>query len=410
MLSQLHGDGTARRWRRCDPRATPRAYAARVRLLVIAARMPRAGGKGDQQRTASFLHHLASLHDITLVAPGTERDVELAGLPATIDTRAVAPGGVPRRAGRACAALLRGRPAQVGWLVPSQMRRLVVALARDHDLALFVTCRAWWGPLGVPTVVDHVDAMSLNQRRRARGPEPAAIRVAARLESIALRRHERRITASVTEQIATAEEDAAVLDGKAPVTVIPVAWDGPPVVADPPDMVRDIDMILTGSMRYPPNVAAARRFATDIVPLVRRQLPDATAWVVGRDAARLRLPGVEIASDVPDLHAFLRRAKVALAPLEGATGTPYKVLEAAACGAAVVTTRSIAERFSLPGETATTHAEFADRVVLLLADEQRRRAAVLAGAVTVRQHSGAAMAARLHEVLLRAAAGRDGRS
>lgn len=372
--------------------------------------MPRVGGKGDQQRTASFLHHLAPLHDITLVAPGTRRDAELSELPGGIQMRVIAPGGIPRRAGRACAAVLRGRPAQVGWLLPTQMRRVVSALAGDHDLALFVTCRAWWGPLGVPMVVDHVDALSLNQRRRARGPEPVPIRVVAWLESVALRRHERRIAASVAEQIATADEDAAVLAGGAPVTVIPVAWDGPAVAADPPDAVRDIDMILTGSMRYPPNVAAARRFATDIVPLVRRHRPDATAWVVGRDAARLRLPGVEIASDVADLHAFLRRAKVALAPLEGATGTPYKVLEAAACGAAVVTTPSIADRFSLPGETATTHAEFADRVVLLLADERRRRAAVLAGAATVRDHSGAAMAARLHEVLVRAAASRDERS
>ena len=365
--------------------------------------MPRAGGKGDQQRTASFLHYLAPLHDITLVAPGTPHDVEHAGLLPAIDVRAVAPGGVLRRVGRAVAALLRGHPAQVGWLIPSEVRRLVATLAGDHDLALAVTCRAWWGPLGIPTVVDHVDALSLNQARRARGPEAVPIRLAARLESVALRRHERRIAASVAAQVATAAEDAEVLAGAAPVTVIPVAWDGLPIGDDPPDAERDIDMVVTGFMRYPPNVAAARRFADAIVPLVRRRMPDATAWIVGRDAARLRLPGVKVASDVPDLYAFLRRAKVALAPLEGATGTPYKVLEAAACGAAVVTTPAIAERFSLRCPTAVTDAEFAERTVALLADDELRRAAVRDGAAIVRNHSGAAMAARLEQVLRGAA-------
>ena len=300
--------------------------------------------------------------------------------------------------------MLRGQPAQVGWLIPSEMRRLVAMLTGNHDLALVVTCRAWWGPLGIPTVVDHVDALSLNQARRARGPEAAPIRLAARIESVALRRHERRIAASVAAQVATAAEDAAVLTGAAPITVIPVAWDGAPAGDDPPDALRDIDIVVTGVMRYPPNVAAARRFAGTIVPLVRRRLPAATAWVVGRDAAGLRLAGVEVASDVPDLHAFLRRAKVALAPLEGATGTPYKVLEAAACGAAVVTTPAIAERFSLRCPTAVTDAEFAERAVALLADDDLRRAAVRDGAAAVRDHSGAAMAARLEQVLRRAAA------
>jgi hypothetical protein len=376
-----------------------------VRLLVIAARMPRVGGKGDQQRAASFLHHLAPLHDITLVAPGTPDDVELAQLPTAIDVRVIAPGGLTRRAGRAVACVSRGRPAQIGWLLPSQMRRVVGALVGEHDLALAITCRAWWGPLAIPTVVDHVDALSLNQRRRARGPEAAPIRLAALLESVALRRHERRIAASVAAQVATAAEDAGVLEGAAPVSVIPVGWDGPLLLGETPDAVRDIDVIVTGAMRYPPNVAAARRFAGAIVPLVRRSCPDATAWVVGRDAARLRLPAVEIASDVRDLHAFLRRAKVALAPLEGATGTPYKVLEAAACGAAVVAAPAIAERFSLRCQTALTDEEFADRVVALLTDDALRQAMVRDGAAAVREHSGAAMAARLEQVLVRAAAG-----
>jgi glycosyltransferase involved in cell wall biosynthesis len=151
-------------------------------------------------------------------------------------------------------------------------------------------------------------------------------------------------------------------------------------------------------MRYPPNRDAAEWFASEILPEVRRRRPGTTAWVVGRDASSLRLSGVEIASDVPDLLAYLRRAKVAIAPLRMGTGSPYKVLEAAASGAAVVATPWAAQGFGLPAAGEGAQA-LARRTVELLENEALRAEQARAGLAVARRHRGDRLARRLEEVL-----------
>jgi glycosyltransferase involved in cell wall biosynthesis len=125
--------------------------------------------------------------------------------------------------------------------------------------------------------------------------------------------------------------------------------------------------------------------------------------VVGRAADRLALEGIEVAADVPDLHAYLRRARVAVLPLEGGTGSPYKVMEAAACGAAVVTAPWAARVFSMTAVEACDSATFAAQTLRLLRDESARRDAATAAQAAVRAQSGEALARRLESVLLAAA-------
>src|SRR5438270_74965 len=85
--------------------------------------------------------------------------------------------------GRALAALadtVRGRPAQLGYtMTPATWRRAARAAA-DADVVIAITVRALRGPLPVPVVVDHVDALSLNWARRASGPEALPVRLLAR--------------------------------------------------------------------------------------------------------------------------------------------------------------------------------------------------------------------------------------
>jgi glycosyltransferase involved in cell wall biosynthesis len=121
--------------------------------------------------------------------------------------------------------------------------------------------------------------------------------------------------------------------------------------------------------------------------------------IVGRAASTLGVKGVEIASDVDSVAAYLRRARIAVAPLEGGTGTPFKVLEAAAAGAALVTVPWAAERFGIAAETATTSDEFAQRALELLGDEPRRRALAASAEEAVRAHLTPGLAARVESAL-----------
>ena len=123
------------------------------------------------------------------------------------------------------------------------------------------------------------------------------------------------------------------------------------------------------------------RFLLDIFErVIRPAFPDAELTFVGPKGPPQ--PGVTYLTGVPDedLAALYRRAWVVAAPstYEG-FGLPY--LEAMSCGTAVVATPNPGSREVL-GESyggLVEDAEFAPSLLMLLADEGRRRALEIAG-------------------------------
>jgi polysaccharide biosynthesis protein PslH len=380
-----------------------------MRILVISARFPEHGDRGgvarvrgDQLRAWAHIRHLAKRHEVSVVtaAPassdGGESDLS------EIARVRVVPLERQARALSAARWMASWRPAQIGWTMPSGAWRHARNEAATSDVALAITARSVAGPLPCPFVIDHIDALSYNLRNRAAGSEPLPVRVFARLEAGRMRTWEERVARFAAAQIATSDEVARFLPAHAPITVLPVAWRGS-VFAEPPGHERDYDVVLSGDMHYPPNREAVTALTKGILPRVRERRPTTTALVVGRGASSLSVNGVDVASDVPDLHAYLRRARVAVVPLMKGAGSPYKTIEAAANGAALVATPWAVDCFGLPARRALTVEAFADEIVALLEDEHSRRALVAEAIPVVQQHSTEAVGSRLETVLHEAA-------
>src|SRR4051812_15018815 len=90
-----------------------------MRVLVVTGRMPADSGKGDQLRGFQFARALAIDHEVEVVTTGagktvTDAEVRIAEF-ATLRVLHTPP---PARAMGAIGALLRGQPAQVGWMMP----------------------------------------------------------------------------------------------------------------------------------------------------------------------------------------------------------------------------------------------------------------------------------------------------
>ncbi|MGH2840283.1 MAG: glycosyltransferase [Solirubrobacteraceae bacterium] len=375
-----------------------------ARILVLSARAPQRGGRGDQNRLALLLPYLAERHDVTLV---TGQPVAESETPAGIDAMAVFTAPASRIPGVLQTATTL--PVQTSWFTPPALWRKAVGIAQRCDVALVVTSRSLRGPLPVPTVVDHMDAFSYNMRERARGPENAARRAAARWEATRSVRWEQDIARFSAARIASSEGVKRLLPEGSPISVVPAAWEGD-IADDPPGHVRDLDVVLSGNMRYPPNREAALRLVNEILPRVRELRPGVRAAIVGRNAAdyaaELGAGDVELHADVPDLHAFLRRAKIAVAPIRGA-GSPFKVLEAAACGAALVGSGWGLRAYGIREVIAEGSDEFADAIVRLLSDDAARGRAAAAGRDAARAHRAEGIAARFEEILVAAAAQRQ---
>lgn len=103
-------------------------------------------------------------------------------------------------------------------------------------------------------------------------------------------------------------------------------------------------ILYVGSFNWPPNAAAARFLAAEVLPVVARALPEARVLLVGKDPGpelrRLAQASdrIEIAAHVTDVMPYLRRAHLLAVPLETGGGTRLKILEAFAAGLPVVST------------------------------------------------------------------------
>jgi polysaccharide biosynthesis protein PslH len=374
-----------------------------VRILVVSPRFPETPGNGDQSRAFAQIVGLADRHELIVVtagAPSSERADE--ALRACAEVHAVRAGTLARLSG-ALAALARGRPAQVGWMTPGAARALAAELARRSDVTLVITSRGLPTRLPGPVVLDHVDPFSRAMVMRSRLERNPLLRLAARLEGLAFSFHEGRCARWLAAQTVVAPVDAAALPSPPEPIVIPQGWRGP-IWEEPAGHRRDIDVIFTGRMNYPPNRDAARRLAHDIVPRLRERRAGVRVYVVGRFAASLGLRGVEVASDVEDMHSYLRRAKVAVAPLRAGTGSPTKLIEAAAAGAAVVAPAWATASLGMTAPSADTAEEFVDVIDRLLGDDAGRAACARTAAEALGELRTDELVAKMERVLVAAAA------
>ncbi|MBA4313398.1 MAG: hypothetical protein C0417_12310 [Chlorobiaceae bacterium] len=146
-------------------------------------------------------------------------------------------------------------------------------------------------------------------------------------------------------------------------------------------------IVFTGTMDYSPNIEGVLFFVHKILPLVKQTQPSVTFSVVGRkppaEIMALEGSGVHIYADVPDVRPYIYDSTVYVVPLLVGGGTRLKILEAMACGRAVVSTTLGAEGLNVTNNEniliADTPDEFANAVIRLLKDPKLNRNIVEAG-------------------------------
>jgi sugar transferase (PEP-CTERM/EpsH1 system associated) len=142
-------------------------------------------------------------------------------------------------------------------------------------------------------------------------------------------------------------------------------------------------LVFTGSMDYFANVETVLYFSEKIFPIVQREIPEATFYVVGshpsEDIQKLgkQHANIVVTGFVDRVQPYMAKAAVFVAPMRIARGIQNKILEAMAMGLPVVTTSLGFEGIdAVPGKDLFVYdepKEFAAQIIQLMRDSQLRR-------------------------------------
>lgn len=147
-------------------------------------------------------------------------------------------------------------------------------------------------------------------------------------------------------------------------------------------------LFFVGALDYEPNTEAVEWFVREVMPSVRRSVPESRVRIVGRGAERVDWvrgrDGVDLIGPVDDLAEELDRADVSIVPIRVGAGTRLKVVEALANRLPLVTTtvgcEGIDVRDDVDALIADDAGAFARACVRLLTDGALRQRLADAGA------------------------------
>lgn len=169
------------------------------------------------------------------------------------------------------------------------------------------------------------------------------------------------------------------------------------------------DLVFTGNMSYPPNVETAEYIVHRVLPLLRKQMPDATLLLAGSSPARrvkvlAAVEGVTVSGWMDDIRDAYRSGKVFFAPMQIGTGLQNKLLEAMAMELPCVTSSLANKALRAPLNTAIAAEDDAQgsalRLAELLRHPEARREMGRNGRVYVSDHFSWKAAARALEDLM----------
>ena len=336
-------------------------------------------------RAHHVLRHLLRSHEVTLYAIGSPSgahrelgDVEPVGLEKRLFR--ISPAGYSWNAVKG---LFSRLPFQVKLYENGELLRALTADVERGQIDLFfvqlLRMAEYVRPFShIPRILDLVDSICLHYHRMPRiWHSPRWL--AARVDRERVCRYEAQMPGRFDTVLLASPVDLAAVrkrTGGQNLVLVPngVDLDNRPSVEESPEPNR---IIFFGKLDYLPNADAAIYFVREILPLVRRTVPEAQFLVAGWSPPRAvralgRMEGVTVRANVPDIKVEVSRSVVSVAPLRFGAGTQYKILESLALGVPVVATpepaRALVGHTTGPILVGRNPQEFANQVVRLLTD------------------------------------------
>jgi sugar transferase (PEP-CTERM/EpsH1 system associated) len=236
----------------------------------------------------------------------------------------------------------------------------------------------------IPKILNHHNVESMLLFRRSAKEKNPLIKLFLYLQGWKLRRYEKKVIGKVDVNIAVSagdKENLQQLEHRARIEVVPNGTDIDYFGVT--EQNRSTELIFVGGMNWYPNRDAMLYFCDKIFPLIKKEIPDTTMNIIGQEPPHEieRLSeqdsSIKVHGFVKDIREYISRSAVYVVPIRVGGGTRLKILDAFACGKALVSTSVGCEGIEVtPGENiliGDTPEDFAAQVVRIIRDEALKK-------------------------------------
>ena len=262
----------------------------------------------------------------------------------------------------------------------------------------------------IPRVLNHHNVESTLLLRRGANEKNIFTKFYLNLQGRKLKRYEKYAVGKVNVNITVSESDSETLRKAEPRGKFKVVPNGTDINYFTPAQKGDSkELVYIGGMNWYPNRDAMIYFYTSIYPIIKMEIPDVIMNIIGQDPPKelarfatddtsLRIHGY-----VEDVRDYISRSAVYVVPIRVGGGTRLKILDAFACGKALVSTSIGCEGIDVsPGNNiliGDSSGEFADQVIKLIKDETlRRKLEINARKLVEEKYSWEIIGRRLNEI------------
>lgn len=361
----------------------------RLKILIVSFRFPWPHTRGDTLTVYRMLEFLGRSHDVDLLCgqkpatPDAERQIR-----ALVRQLHYVPFGRWAAFGRVLRAVPSRHPLQAAWCCSSKLIEKAAELAgmSDYDVCIAYYLRVAEAIRqfdGTQRIVAFQLSLAVQWSRAAEHQKNPLLRALYRNEAERLAIYERELHQSFDRCLVISKHDLEKIGDWAPdrVHFNPHGVDLERFKPDPAVERAPGSILMTGRLAFGPNEDAACYFATEVFPLIVKEMPSARLTFVGEDPSRrLRAlaenSSINVVANVPSMVEYLCRHQVGIAPLRIGAGLQNKVLEGLSCGLPMVVSSIANEGIGATDGTellvADDTRDYADKVIRLLRDSDLR--------------------------------------